>query len=79
MREWHALVIEEEELEKLQNDPDRFKRRGGAMLKEEKSRKRVQMLKPKVCHISWMAWGRSAMVCAGVGRYSETGSRMYGW
>ncbi|WWC87953.1 uncharacterized protein L201_002853 [Kwoniella dendrophila CBS 6074] len=48
VREWHALVRDEEELERSANDPNRFKMRGGAMLKEEKMRKRVAVLKPKI-------------------------------
>jgi protein regulator of cytokinesis 1 len=48
VREWHTLVIEEDELERAQNDPDRYKRRGGAMLREEKLRNRVTRLKPRV-------------------------------
>lgn len=51
VKEWHVLVLEEEELEKAQNDPDRYKRRGGAMLREEKLRNRVTKLKPKVCRV----------------------------
>ncbi|WVR03767.1 hypothetical protein IAU60_000762 [Kwoniella sp. DSM 27419] len=48
VREWHALVRDEEELERTANDPNRFKMRGGAMLREEKLRKRVGILKPKI-------------------------------
>lgn len=48
VREWHALVEEEEELERSAADPNRFKMRGGALLREEKLRKRVQVLKPRV-------------------------------
>ncbi|WVW80220.1 hypothetical protein I302_102198 [Kwoniella bestiolae CBS 10118] len=48
VREWHALVRDEEELERSATDPNRFKMRGGAMLKEEKMRKRVTLLKPKI-------------------------------
>ncbi|WRT65761.1 uncharacterized protein IL334_002710 [Kwoniella shivajii] len=48
VREWHALVRDEEELERSASDPNRFKMRGGAMLKEEKMRKRVTVLKPKI-------------------------------
>lgn len=48
VREWHALVVDEDELERAQTDPDRFKRRGGAMLREEKLRKRVTVAKPRV-------------------------------
>ncbi|ODN86599.1 hypothetical protein L198_07294 [Cryptococcus wingfieldii CBS 7118] len=47
-REWFTLVGEEEELEKNAMDPGRFSRRGGAMLREEKLRKRVNLLKPKI-------------------------------
>jgi protein regulator of cytokinesis 1 len=54
VREWHALVVEEDELERAQTDPDRYKRRGGAMLREEKLRKRVTMLKPKVSFIPFL-------------------------
>ncbi|ORX35209.1 microtubule associated protein-domain-containing protein [Kockovaella imperatae] len=48
VKEWHGLKLEEEELEVLANDPQRFSRRGGAMLREEKLRKRVGNLLPKV-------------------------------
>ena len=48
VREWNALVGDEEELERTANDPNRFKMRGAAMLREEKLRKRVQILKPRV-------------------------------
>ncbi|WVQ78807.1 hypothetical protein IAT38_000898 [Cryptococcus sp. DSM 104549] len=48
VREWHALVNDEEELERNALDPNRFSRRGGAMLREEKLRKRVMILKPKI-------------------------------
>jgi protein regulator of cytokinesis 1 len=48
VREWHVLVEEEEELERTAADPNRFKMRGGALLREEKLRKRVQILKPRV-------------------------------
>lgn len=51
VREWHALVEEEDELERSATDPNRFKMRGGALLKEEKSRKRVQVLKPRVSRL----------------------------
>ncbi|TYJ52083.1 hypothetical protein B9479_007318 [Cryptococcus floricola] len=47
-REWFVLVGEEEELERNAMDPGRFSRRGGAMLREEKLRKRVNLLKPKI-------------------------------
>jgi protein regulator of cytokinesis 1 len=48
VREWHSLVEEEDELERSAADPNRFKMRGGALLREEKLRKRVQVLKPRV-------------------------------
>ncbi|WVN90704.1 uncharacterized protein L203_105946 [Cryptococcus depauperatus CBS 7841] len=48
VREWHVLVGDEEELERNSLDPNRFSRRGGAMLREEKLRKRVNVLKPKI-------------------------------
>lgn len=48
VREWHALKADEEELERTQNDPNRFSARGGAMLREEKLRKRVGVLLPRV-------------------------------
>lgn len=48
VREWHKLVEEEEELERMSSDPNRFKMRGGALLREEKLRKRIQVLKPRV-------------------------------
>ncbi|KIR70779.1 hypothetical protein I310_05630 [Cryptococcus deuterogattii CA1014] len=40
VREWFKLVEDEEELERNEKDPNRFSRRGGAMLREEKLRKR---------------------------------------
>ena len=48
VRDWHVLKLEEEELERLASDPNRFSKRGGAMLREEKLRKRVGVLLPKV-------------------------------
>jgi len=48
VREWHALKLDEDELERNANDPNRFSARGGAMLREEKLRKRVGILLPKV-------------------------------
>ena len=48
VRDWHALKADEEELERNQNNPNRFSARGGAMLREEKLRKRVGILLPKV-------------------------------
>ncbi|KAE8539597.1 hypothetical protein D1P53_003531 [Cryptococcus gattii VGV] len=48
VREWFKLVEDEEELERNEKDPNRFSRRGGAMLREEKLRKRVNGLKPKI-------------------------------
>lgn len=48
VREWFRLVEDEEELERNERDPNRFSRRGGAMLREEKLRKRVNVLKPKI-------------------------------
>lgn len=48
VREWFKLVEDEEELERNEKDPNRFSRRGGAMLREEKLRKRVNVLKPKI-------------------------------
>jgi protein regulator of cytokinesis 1 len=48
VRDWHALKADEEELERTQNDPNRFSARGGAMLREEKLRKRVGILLPRV-------------------------------
>ena len=48
VREWMQLKLDEEELERSANDPNRFSKRGGAMLKEERMRKRVNVLKPKV-------------------------------
>jgi protein regulator of cytokinesis 1 len=56
VREWHALVEEEEELERSAADPNRFKMRGGALLREEKLRKRVQILKPRVSYIRQAGW-----------------------
>lgn len=56
VREWHTLVEEEEELERLASDPNRFKMRGGALLREEKLRKRIQVLKPRVSLLElWMS------------------------
>ncbi|WWD16447.1 hypothetical protein CI109_100873 [Kwoniella shandongensis] len=48
VREWHTLVNDEDELERNSHDPNRFSKRGGAMLREEKLRKRVMILKPKI-------------------------------
>lgn len=48
VKEWIQLKADEEELEISAADPNRFKKRGNAMLKEEKMRKRVEKLKPKV-------------------------------
>ncbi|KAK4690059.1 Ase1/PRC1/MAP65 family protein, partial [Tremellales sp. Uapishka_1] len=48
VREWATLVADEEELERNANNPNRFSARGGAMLREEKLRKRVGILKPRV-------------------------------
>ena len=48
VKEWHGLKLDEEELERLASDPNRFSARGGAMLREEKLRKRVGILLPKV-------------------------------
>lgn len=48
VKEWHGLKLEEEELERLASDPNRFSRRGGALLREEKLRKRVGVFLPKV-------------------------------
>lgn len=50
VKEWIALKADEEELERSAQDPNRFKKRGSAMLREEKMRKRVEKLKPKVSH-----------------------------
>lgn len=52
VQEWFALAAEETELENRMLDPNRFKKGGAAMLQEEKMRKRVNLLKPKVCRIS---------------------------
>jgi protein regulator of cytokinesis 1 len=48
VREWFALAEEERELENRMHDPNRFKKGGAAMLQEEKMRKRVTLLKPRV-------------------------------
>ena len=48
-QEWVDLKAKEEELEVKRNGPDRFNTRGGALLQEEKMRKRLGILKPKVC------------------------------
>jgi protein regulator of cytokinesis 1 len=50
-QEWVDLKNKEEELEAKRNGPDRFNTRGGALLQEEKMRKRIGILKPKVCTI----------------------------
>jgi len=50
VREWYALKADEEELERSALDPNRFSKRGGAMLREEKLRKRVGVLMPKVSY-----------------------------
>ncbi len=49
VQEWFSLAAEETELENRMHDPNRFKKGGAAMLQEEKMRKRVNLLKPKVC------------------------------
>lgn len=60
VREWHTLVADEEELERTANDPNRFKMRGGALLREEKLRKRVQILKPRVSSKTFLLDGPEA-------------------
>ena len=52
VREWHLLKLDEEELERNANNPNRFSARGGAMLREEKLRKRVGTLLPRVGYAS---------------------------
>ncbi|KAH8090500.1 microtubule associated protein-domain-containing protein, partial [Filobasidium floriforme] len=47
-QEWVDLKAKEEELEAKRNGPDRFNTRGGALLQEEKMRKRLGILKPKL-------------------------------
>lgn len=48
VRDWHGLKNDEGELERSEMDPNRFSKRGGAMLREEKLRKRVGILLPRV-------------------------------
>lgn len=48
VKEWISIKADEEELERSAQDPNRFKKRGSAMLREERMRKRVEKLKPKV-------------------------------
>lgn len=48
VKEWLLLKANEEELEANATDPNRFKKRGKAMLEEAKMRTRVEKLKPKV-------------------------------
>jgi protein regulator of cytokinesis 1 len=48
VKEWLGLKADEEELERSAADPNRFKKRGTAMLQEERMRKRVEKRKPKV-------------------------------
>lgn len=48
VKEWIALKGDEAELERSAADPNRFKKRGTAMLQEERMRKRVEKRKPKV-------------------------------
>ncbi|TXT15770.1 hypothetical protein VHUM_00273 [Vanrija humicola] len=48
VKEWLVLKANEEELEANANDPNRFKKRGKAMLEEAKMRTRVEKLKPKI-------------------------------
>lgn len=55
VKEWLALKADEEELERSAADPNRFKKRGTAMLQEERMRKRVEKRKPKV---GWRAVAR---------------------
>lgn len=46
---YQQVLQEEKEMEERAKDPNRFKNtRGGAMLREEKMRKRVKVLKPKL-------------------------------
>lgn len=47
-REWIDLKEKEIELEAKSKGPDRFNTRGGALLQEERLRKRITVLKPKV-------------------------------
>lgn len=52
-REWMDLKEKEIELEAKSKGPDRFNTRGGALLQEERLRKRITVLKPKVgCFLS---------------------------
>ncbi|BEJ16879.1 hypothetical protein CspHIS471_0602800 [Cutaneotrichosporon sp. HIS471] len=48
VKEWLAIKADEEELERSAADPNRFKKRGTAMLQEERMRKRVEKRKPKI-------------------------------
>ncbi|KAL7424666.1 Microtubule bundling protein [Cryptotrichosporon argae] len=48
VKEWLSLKEDEDELERSAADPNRFKKRGTAMLQEERMRKRVEKLKPRI-------------------------------
>lgn len=58
VKEWLGLKADEEELERSAADPNRFKKRGTAMLQEERMRKRVEKRKPKVsgCEVAGRLW-----------------------
>ncbi len=48
VQDWYAILQDEQDLAVRMTDPNRFKKGGAAMLQEEKMRKRVNVLKPKV-------------------------------
>lgn len=70
VKEWIALKADEEELERSAADPNRFKKRGTAMLQEERMRKRVEKRKPKVSAAS-AASRASAPGCASCGNVEK--------
>jgi protein regulator of cytokinesis 1 len=48
VEEWADLRIQQQELEAKRNGPDRFNTRGGALLLEERTRKRIEKKMPLV-------------------------------
>lgn len=48
VEEWVDLRVQQQELEAKRNGPDRFNTRGGALLLEERTRKRIEKKMPLV-------------------------------
>lgn len=65
VKEWIQLKSEEEQLEISSADPNRFKKRGTAMLQEERMRKRVEKRKPKVSEESGRGFVTALLECLG--------------